>query len=176
MNDTPPGDAAPAPDAAGAAPPLRSRADWFAALQWGFATAWARRARRIVCCDADFADWPLDDPALLQGLTAWLRMPGRQLVLLARDYADVPRRHPRFTGWRANWTHAVDAWLAPTELAPDLPTALLADATLAVQLFDAVHWRGRAVVDDGRAHVLASEVDAVLQRSERAFPAHPLGL
>lgn len=159
-----------------APPRIDSRAGFVAALHWGFGAAWARRARRIVCCDADFAYWPLDDAALLQGLTTWLRLPQRQLVLLAGSYDDLPRRAPRFNAWRAHWMHAIEAYVAPEELAPQLPRLLLADTLLSVQLFDAVHWRGRAGADEGRAHALAGECDAVLQRSERAFPLNTLGL
>ncbi|HZF81685.1 MAG TPA: hypothetical protein VEZ89_18050, partial [Rubrivivax sp.] len=67
-------------------PTIDSRAAFLAAVQWGFRSAVAQRARRIVCVDADFALWPLDDPSLLQTLTEWLRTPQRRLMLLARTY------------------------------------------------------------------------------------------
>jgi hypothetical protein len=167
----------PAGVGAGApAPAIQSRANFAAALRWGFEAAWAGPARRIVVADPDFAAWPLDDPALREGLTAWLRLPQRRLVLLARTYDDVPRRHPRFTAWRADWSHAVDAWVAPPELAADVPTVLVADALCSVQLLDSVHWRGRAAADERLARGLADELDAVLQRCERGFAVRTLGL
>ncbi|HSM23007.1 MAG TPA: hypothetical protein VK876_12460, partial [Rubrivivax sp.] len=61
-------------------PLIDTRAGWQAALRWGFETAIQRGARRITCVDPDFETWPLDDPALLAGLTAWLRLPQRRLV------------------------------------------------------------------------------------------------
>jgi hypothetical protein len=157
-------------------PAIDSRAGFQAALRWGFEQALAASARRIVCSDTDFAEWPLDDAALLQSLGAWLRLPQRRLVLLAHSYDEVPRRWPRFTAWRADWAHALDTWLAPQDPALALPTLLVADATVSVHLIDAAHWRGRASLDQRRAHQWCEELDVVLQRSERGFPVNTLGL
>ena len=157
-------------------PTIHSRADFVAALLWGFRTAMGQRARRIVCVDGDFAQWPLDEPQLLQDLTAWLRTPQRRLLLLARNYDEVPRSCPRFNAWRANWSHAIEAWVAPTELAADLPTLLVADSAVGVHLIDAVHWRGRASTDVRNVSSWQQDIDVVLQRSERGFPVITLGL
>src|SRR5690606_12488829 len=89
----------PLPDA-GSPPAIHNPASWQAALSWGVATAAAREARRITWVDSDFATWPLDDAALLEALTAWLRLPQRRLVVLAHAYDDMPRRFARFTTWR----------------------------------------------------------------------------
>lgn len=159
-----------------AIPAIDSRAGFVAALKWGFATAFEQGARRIVCCDALFSDWPLDDPGLLQGLTAWLRRPQRRLVLLARSYDEVPRRCPRFTAWRSDWAHGIDTWVAPEELAADLPTRLVSDGAVSVHLIDALHWRGRVELDTRAARQWCEELDVVLQRSERGFPVNTLGL
>jgi len=157
-------------------PAIDSRSSFRDALSWGFDTAFRQGARRIVCCDPDFADWPLDEPALLQGLTAWLQRPQRRLVLLARSYDAVPRRSPRFNAWRGHWVHAIEAWVAPEELARDLPTVLASDGAISVHLVDSVHWRGRAERDDRRARHWNEELDVVLQRSERGFGVNTLGL
>lgn len=174
MDDT--GKSGPNGGAAAAIPVIDSRTGFEAALHWGFGHAAARGARRIVCVDRNFAIWPLDDPALLDKLTAWLKRPQRQLVLLASNYDEVPRRSPRFTAWRRNWAHAVSAWLAPAELDTELPTLLLDDGPLMVRLIDAVHWRGRATLDAQAALPYRDEIDAVLQRSEPGFAATQLGL
>lgn len=157
-------------------PTIDSRAAFVAALLWGFRTAIEQRARRIVCADGDFALWPLDDPQWLQALTDWLQTPQRRLVLLARSYDEVPRSCPRFSVWRSRWSHAVEAWAAPAELAAELPTLLVADGAVAVHLIDAVHWRGRASTDLRSVARWSQEIDAVLQRSERTFPVITLGL
>jgi hypothetical protein len=159
-----------------APPAIESRSGFTAALHWGFGEAMARSARRIVCVDRDFTNWPLGDAALLEALTGWIRRPQRQLVLLGGRFDEVPRRHPRFVAWRRAWGHAVPAWTPPEDLAAELPTLLFDDGPVLVRLFDAVHWRGRAEFDDGAARLYRDEVDAVLQRSEPAFPVTDLGL
>jgi hypothetical protein len=171
-----PGKSLPSDDSAAPVPLIDSRAGFAAAIQWGFGRAAAGGARRIVCVDRDFAQWPLDDPALLDGLTAWLRRPQRELVLLASSFDEVPRRLPRFTVWRRYWTHGLSAWRAPADLDNQLPTLLLDDGALMVRLIDAVHWRGRVTVDAQAVRPYRDEIDAVLQRSEPAFAATQLGL
>lgn len=158
------------------APPIGSRAEFEAAVRWGVRAAIARDARRLSMLDADFAFWPLDDTALLAELTQWLHRPQRKLVLLARDYEELPRTHPRFIGWRRDWTHAIEAWALPADVQLELPTLLLDDGPVSVHLIDAVHWRGRASVDARAAHLWRENVDALLQRSESALPGHHLGL
>ncbi|MDP2005509.1 MAG: hypothetical protein Q8K45_07505 [Rubrivivax sp.] len=157
-------------------PVIASREGFVAALRWGFETAFAQGARRIVCVDADFAPWSLDDPAVLEGLTAWLRLPQRRLVLLARSYDEVPRRWPRFTAWRSDWAHAVEAWQPPLELASDLPTLLVSDQAVCVHLIDTLQWRGQASSDSRLARLWCEQVDVLLQRSEPAFGVSTLGL
>jgi hypothetical protein len=159
-----------------APPAIDSRAAFATALRWGFDSAIAQGARRIVCVDPDFAAWPLDDPELLRGLTVWLRLPQRRLLLLACNYAEIPRRWPRFTEWRRDWAHAIEARQCPVENASELPTLLLADRALSVQLIDAVHWRGRASTDPRLAHQWNEQIDVVLQQSELAFAVSTLGL
>jgi hypothetical protein len=158
------------------APAIDSRAAFVAAVKWGFEAAAAQGARRIVCCDPGFADWPLDDAGLLQGLAAWLRLPQRRLVLLARNYDEMPRRWPRFVAWRRDWAHAIEAWQPPADLGTELPTLLVADRAISVVLADAVHWRGRAAVDEREAQSWRERIDAVLQRSEPGFAVYTLGL
>jgi len=166
-------------DDADAGPPvIDSRAAFAAAVQWGFARATrdGGRSRRIVCVDRDFANWPLDAPELHARLTAWLKGAQRQLVLLAATYDDVPRRHPRFVGWRRHFAHAVFPFAAPEDQAATLPTLLLDDDGTLVRLIDAVHWRGRASADERSVLPWREQIDAVLQRSETAFPVQSLGL
>jgi hypothetical protein len=98
------------------------------------------------------------------------------LVLLASDFDAVPRSLPRFNAWRRDWTHAIEAWQAPDEMAVVPPSMLVADRLLTVRLIDPAHWRGRASLDPLEAHVHSQEVDAVLQRCQRAFSVNVLGL
>lgn len=160
----------------GAAPRIDSREAFADGLRWGFAAALADGARSITCVDPNFELWPLDDAALLDSLTAWLKLPQRKLVLLAASYDEVPRRQPRFTGWRVHWAHAIQALQCPQEFAAELPSLLIDDRRTCVHLIDPVHGRGRAD-RDARSRLLWQEkVDVVLQRSEPAFAVTTLGL
>lgn len=158
------------------APRIDSQESFVAALRWGFDAALEQGARQILCVDASFELWPLDEPALLQSLAAWLRLPQRRLVLLAATYDEVPRLQPRFNAWRRDWAHAMNCWQVPTEMADDLPTLLLDDGALSVHLRDAAQWRGRAQLDVRAAHVWRDRIDVFLQRSSAAFPVNILGL
>lgn len=159
-----------------AAPPIDSRASFARAVRWSLEQAFRRGARRIVCVDPDFAEWPLNEVELLEGLTAWLRRPQRELVLLAAQYDEVPRCHPRFVAWRRSWGHAVAAWTAPEDLGAQLPTLLLDDGPTLVRLIDRAHWRGETLLDAKACRLYRDEIDAVLQRAEPGFPVSLLGL
>ena len=157
-------------------PRIDSRESFVAALRWGFEQVFVQDARCIICVDTNFEHWPLDEPLLLQALTAWLRRPQRRLVLLAASYVQVPRSQPRFTTWRRDWAHAIQALQPPQDWLGELPTLLLDDRSMTVHLSDLLHWRGRASLD-ARTRVLWQErIDVVLQRSEPAFAVTTLGL
>lgn len=155
---------------------LRSRDDFHAALRWSLGHAIGTRARRLTWVDPDFAIWPLGDPALLQNLTTWLKLPQRRLVLIAHRFDEVPRLHPRFVAWRRDWSHAVDAW-SPSEGAEfHLPTLAIDDDRLCLRLFDSNQWRGRLSLDEQTVRQWRHEMDALMQRCEAAFPVHQVGL
>ena len=157
-------------------PIIDTRESFQAALRWGFEHAAADGARCITCVDASFEHWPLDDAGLLEGLTAWAKLPQRRLVLLATRYDEVPRRQPRFTAWRRDWAHALTALQSPQDFAADLPTLLLDDRKTSVHLIDALNWRGRAGVDPRARMLWQEKIDVVLQRSEAGFAVTTLGL
>ena len=155
---------------------LRSQADFDQALLWAVDHAARERSRRLTWLDADFASWPLDNPALLQALDVWLRLPQRRLVLLALDFAPLQRLHPRFVAWRRPWSHAIDAWSPSDGVDVHMPTLVLDDQRLCLKVFDKTHWRGRLSQDERAVRQWHDEIDAILQRCEAAFPAHSLGL
>lgn len=157
-------------------PAIDSRGGWQAAVLWALRTAMAQGARRIVAVDPDFADWPLDEPALLEGLTDWLRLPQRRLVMVAAHFDGLPRRSPRFEGWRAPWAHAIEGWVAPEDMARDLPTLLTCDAAVSVRLVDTLRWRGTASCSERLARQWCEQVDALLLRCERGLAVRTLGL
>jgi peptidyl-tRNA hydrolase len=125
--------------------------------------------------DTDFADWPLDEPAVLEALTRWAKS-HRRLTLIAQNFDELARRHPRFVEWRRRWSHVVHC-RTNTELeAGQMPTLLLAPGVVLVRLSDAVHWRGVRSSDPADLILARETVEAVLQRSVEAFPATTLGL
>lgn len=133
--------------------------------------------RRELCwVDPDFADWPLDDPALLDALTRWARQPERRFLMLACQYDEVVRRHPRFTQWRRTWAHRIECRSAPEVSRSEMPTLLMAGDLYSLQLLDRHHWHGRWLDDESDLKSWREVVEAILQRSDGDFPAHPLGL
>jgi hypothetical protein len=168
-------------DTAAAAPPgaphaISSRADFVAAVQRVVTGAAARGARRLVFVDTDFADWPLDDPAGLAALGAWLLLPGRQLVLLADSFDALPRSRPRFTAWRRDWVHSIEARSPAEPGIRPLPTWALDDGHFGLLLQDKRQWRGRVVAEARELRQAHEQIDAILQRSVPAFPATTVGL
>jgi hypothetical protein len=157
-------------------PNIETMADFTAAIGWGLRAAHARAARRVLLVDRDFADWPLGEPDLLQTLQAWVRLPQRKLVLLAADFDELPRRHPRFITWRRDWSHAVETFAAPPEMAAQLPCVLVDDGPVCVQRFAGQHVRGRAGVNAQEARRWRDEIDAALQQSSPGLPVQTLGL
>lgn len=155
---------------------IRSRAEFERALGCAMSQVLARRGRRMVWIDPDFDGWPLDQPALLEPLAQWLRLPQRRLVLMAHHFGTLERRHPRFVAWRRDWVHAVEAWTPSEGVEVRLPTLLIDDDHLCLQMFDTERWRGRLASDEHAVRQWTDEIDALLQRCEPAFPAHHLGL
>lgn len=138
--------------------------------------ALARNTRTLLCVDRDFAAWPLDDPALLDTWSAYLRRPGRRLILLAERYDAMERLHPRFAQWRPTWSHAIDP-RCPEQRPPDgLETLLLDDGPTVLEALTMDPPGGRAQHDAHVAAAARDRIDAWLQRSVSEWPVRPLGL
>lgn len=125
--------------------------------------------------DPDFADWPLDDPALVEALSRWLARPGRTLTLLACDFDELQRRHPRFVAWRRYQAHRVFGRAVDLE-ASQVPTLFVAAPPRALHLLDRVRWRGVRVDEPDDWRDLRELVDALMQQSQTSFAATTLGL
>src|SRR6185503_1255528 len=69
------------------------------ALRDALTHAAGNSTRRLCWCDDDFAAWPLGEAGWIEQLTRWARVSGRELVVIARDYTVIERRHPRFAAW-----------------------------------------------------------------------------
>jgi hypothetical protein len=162
-------------DAAAGPRAIDSRSAFAAALQQAGANALAHRARRMVWVDTDFADWPLDDPAWLQCLTDWLRLPQRHLQLLAVDCEGL-RRRARFMACYRLWSHAISAHAPAQDDVATVPCVMLAEGVVLVQLLDKLHWRGWTSSEPAMLQNWQGHADALLQRSVPALPVTTLGL
>lgn len=154
---------------------IETRTEFQGALRQAFADIASAGPREIWMCDADFADWPLNEPQVIEHLSQWA-MGHRTCSVLALDYDPLQRRHPRWVQWRRQRAHVVRC-RAPDEAdALRLPCVLLAPGVLTLRLVDRVHWRGSLSTDVADAVPEREHLDALLQRSVDAFPASTLGL
>jgi hypothetical protein len=154
---------------------ITSRVEFHAALHSAFAEAARVGSRELWLMDADFADWPLGESEVIAQLDRWVSS-RRRLTLIAHNFDSVAARHARWVRWRRTWSHVVSCRSNEEVEADDLTTLLLASNTVSVRLSDRLHYRG--LHSHGRAEELRCRelVDAVLQRSEEAFPVSATGL
>ncbi len=165
------------PQGGPAAPPrVDSAATWTEALRWGLHSAMSSPARTLLCVDPDFDHWPLSDDGVLRSLTAWLKLPQRQMWMLANGFGGMARLHPRFVGWRQHWSHAVGGRVVPEELVTQAPRALVVPGLLAVHLVQPNEWRGWASTRRQAVQPLWDNATAIWERSETGFASTPLGL
>lgn len=154
---------------------ISSRKEFHDAILGALAAAARTDAAEIRLVDPTFADWPLNDRALVDTLSQWVSS-RRRLVVLAHSFDDVARRAPRFTEWRRQWAHVIQCRAAEEIEADEVPTMVFVSGLLCVHLLDRVHYRG-TVSARPSDHVLCREsIDALLQRSVEAFPVTMLGL
>ena len=161
-----------APNASGL---ITTRSEFHDALRLGFAEAVARGSPQLWLCDSDFADWPLGERAVIEQLTQWAAS-SRKLLLVARTFDEVARRHARWVEWRRQWSHIVSCRVNNELEALEMPTVLFAHGTLTVRLSDPIRHRGRLSRDRADEVRCKELIDAVLQRSEEAFTATTTGL
>ena len=133
------------------------------------------RLREITLCDPHFAFWPLSQERVLSALTAFVKLPGRRLVLVAQGYDHLRRRHPRFLRWRAVWGHAVTP-LCFQDPSAELPSVLLADRAYALRLQAPDVWSGAWVTDRQRLIALVEQVAMWRQQSHPDLPINLTGL
>ena len=145
-------------------------------LRDAMAHAAGHATHRVCWCDENYAAWPLGEAAWVAQLTRWARAGGRELVMIARDWAGVERRHPRFVDWRRDWAHLIQC-LAPDETrTATLPTLWIDAAGQAIRVLDHATWRGRAGVDRFDRQHARAEFDAISQRAGPGSSAVTLGL
>lgn len=152
-----------------------SRSDFQNAVRGAFAEAALVGCREIWLVDDDFADWPLGERAVIDDLTHWVAA-HRSFNVIARSFDEITRRHTRWVTWRRQFSHVVHCRTNNELEAGQMPSILLATGLLSVRLHDHVSYRGVASRETADAVQWRELIDAVLQRSEEAFPATTLGL
>ncbi|WP_374674176.1 hypothetical protein [Ideonella sp.] len=169
----------PSADALRLAVPARAlgtRADFQAAVRDTLVHAAPAGVRELWWVANDWTPWPLDEPAVLDGLTAWARRPGAHLHWLSHDFEVLRRAMPRLVRWRQTFSHVIDCRQPDHLPTADMPILLVADRRLVIRVLDAERTRGWVShdrVDIQRAH---EQIDAISQRSSGAFAAVTLGL
>jgi len=154
---------------------LSSRSEFHDALRQSFALAADQGCREIFICDPNFADWPLSDRAVIENLTRWAYA-HRKLTVLARHFDDFHRRHARWVEWRRQWSHVVECRALAEADANSVSGLFLAPGVLTLRMLDTDHYRASLSFDESDAIQARDSLDALLQRSEEAFPATTLGL
>ena len=152
-----------------------SRSDFQNAVRGAFAEAALVGCREIWLVDDDFADWPLGERAVIDDLSQWVAA-HRSFSVIARSFDEITRRHTRWVTWRRQFSHVVHCRTNNELEAGQMPSILLATGLLSVRLHDHVSYRGVASRETADAVQWRELIDAVLQRSEEAFPATTLGL
>ncbi|WP_280150871.1 hypothetical protein [Piscinibacter sp. XHJ-5] len=155
--------------------PIETRRQFHDALREAFAEMARVGCREAWISDEDFADWPLGELAVIEHLGAWA-MSHRRLVVVARHYDEVVRRHARWVEWRRQWSHVVECRAFEEAEVGQIPTLLLAADLLAVRLVDPLRHRGAVSRETGDLLRFRELIDAVSQRSVESFPATILGL
>ncbi len=159
-------------------PPTRiitSRNEFHDALRESFALVADQGCREVFIADPTFADWPLGERAVIESLTRWAYA-HRKLTVLAQNFDDFTRRHPRWVEWRRQWTHVVECRALAEDDAGKLAGLFLAPGLVTLRVLDAEHYRASLSFDPADAIRVRDNLDALLQRSEEAFPATNLGL
>jgi hypothetical protein len=155
--------------------PITSRAAFVDAIRTSFALAAQDGAREILIADPNFADWPLNDRAVVDSLAAWVDSQ-RILTVFADSFDEIARRQSRFVEWRRQWAHVVRCRSDPELEAEQVPTILLAAGVTCVRLQDRVRYRGTVSNRPVDMTECREAIDALLQRSAEAFPVTTLGL
>ena len=155
--------------------PIGSRAEFLDAVRSALARAEGHGAREIVLVDPDFADWPLNERAVIDSLARWIDS-SRRLVVIAHAFDEIARRQLRFVEWRRQWAHVVQCRNDPELEAEQLPTLLLVPGDVCVRVVDRIRYRGTVSNRPVDLTESSEAVDALLQRSVEAFPVTTLGL
>ncbi len=153
---------------------FEGRSDFQQLVRDALAAAAREGWREIILADATFEDWPLYERAVAESLNAWSKT-GRKMILLAKNYDDVVRRHARFVTWRRTWSHIVEARACPSADALDLPSAIWSPSWV-LERRDLEHSNGFCGSEPERRVLLKQALAEWLQKSTPSFAASTTGL
>ncbi|MEK8031366.1 hypothetical protein AACH06_11105 [Ideonella sp. DXS29W] len=156
--------------------PVTSRAEFQAAVRTFIREASPAGVRHMWWVSPDFAEWPLDEPELLDALMHWARAPGVRITWVCQDFERVRRAMPRLTRWRQTFSHVLSCRMPEEVAVTDMPTLLVSDQLAVLRLMDRERVRGYVRVEPADVQHAHEEIDVILQRSSDAFPAVTLGL
>lgn len=154
---------------------ITSRSEFHEALKEAFVLVADKGCREVFIADPTFSDWPLGDRSVLENLSRWAYT-HRKLTVLAESFDEFPRRHPRWVEWRRQWAHVVDCRAVDEADVGQMHGLFLAPGLLTLRVLDAEHYRASLSFDPTDATRIRDALDALLQRSEEAFPVTTLGL
>ncbi len=154
---------------------ITSRTEYHEALKEAFAFVADKGCREVFIADPRFSDWPLGERGVLESLTRWAYT-HRKLTVLAESFDEFPRRHPRWVEWRRQWSHVVECRAVDEADAGQLTGLFLAPGLLTLSVLDPQHYRASLSFDPADSTRRRDALDALLQRSEEAFPVTTLGL
>jgi len=154
---------------------IASRSEFQTCLKEAFAMIAESGVSEIWLCDANFADWPLNEPEVVSLLSRW-SLPHRRCNVLSLDFGVLQQRHPRWVQWRRDWSHVVHCMTPDESGGSHLPSLLFAPGAVSVRLADRIRYRGRLSTAAEDAARTREEVGALFQRCVEAFPASTLGL
>lgn len=154
---------------------ITSRLEFHEALKEAFGLVADKGCREVFLADPNFAEWPLGERAVIDSLTRWAYA-HRKLVLLSESFEEFPRRHARWTEWRRQWSHVVECRTVDEADVGQLKGLFLAPGILTLRVLDAEHYRATLSFDPADGVRIRDALDALLQRSEEAFPVTTLGL
>jgi hypothetical protein len=131
----------------------------------------------LVLADRDFADWPLETPAGVDALRAFLAAErGARVRLLVADPDWLERRAARFVRLRQQHPATIDCRRVPASLF-DGEGAAIGDRRHALRRAHPDFFRGRlSLADPAAAEPLAARYDALWDESAPCLPATTLGL
>lgn len=129
----------------------------------------------LYLCDANFHDWPLGERAVAESLQQWART-GRRFAMIALDFNEIVRRHPRFVQWRVRWDHIIVCRKAMAADPHDVPSALWSPNWV-LQRHDPQRCNGVSGAEPERSVLLRETLGEWMERkSAVGFPATVLGL